>query len=237
MIRVLLISFILSITFKDCEVNNIYYKENDTIFELINEEISKKQNKVVMETDNKYENKIFEEENIEALDNNADFYGVWKIEKVALENVWAKGKTREEYLVTSDVDEADYVGGEIEFSPDFLRINDEIYNNPNYIIGSESIDLFNNVIKFRASYMSKNTDEYLILVVDNLYDLIKNENIEVDFVKNEPNSEPEFLNFKIEFDEEDINGKKIPFYQKYAVLNNDTLLLHSDRVLMLKKIK
>lgn len=96
--------------------------------------------------------------------NKADFYGVWYIDKAVLCSEAYTGTLKDGSFEENLYDPADYIGLEVEYHPDYFRLGDEKYINPEYILTNRTVKDVNEGGSFH------NPD---------LYEFIINEKIEI----------------------------------------------------------
>lgn len=147
----------------------------------------------------------------ESSEEKYDFFGTWRIKKVALTSEMYTGTTldgvREEDLYDSE----DYLGYELEYSSKIFRLGDAKYKNPNYVITNITIESFDNGGRFR---------------LPDIYTFIAEEGIKINNGE-KYTSETPLIYFKIEFEEE-ISYKKynfIPVGTQCVLLNHDIMLI------------
>ncbi len=91
----------------------------------------------------------------ESSEEKYDFFGTWRIEKVALTSEMYTGTTldgvREEDLYDSE----DYLGYELEYSSKIFRLGDAKYKNPNYVITDITIKSFDDGVEFEEEIAYK----------------------------------------------------------------------------------
>lgn len=165
-----------------------------------------------------FDNTNFEEET--HIDfNNINIFGKWRVEELALISIWGDGKTKEEYESVNGIDEEIYLGTEIEFNEKYININDEKYSFPNYCFSETDIDKFNDNVKFETTIGGIPRK----IATKNLYDLIEERKYPINYYLAE-------LNIEVK---ENINP---PFFH-CVILDNDTMITYSTKVLMLKRMK
>lgn len=154
------------------------------------------------------ENKISEE-----VKEEYGFWGVWKIDEVALTSEMYTGTIKDGELQENLYDPEDYVGKEVEYLSDSFRLGNHIYNSPKYIIKYVSVEEFQNGGDFR---------------LPDLYGLIEEKHIKVDMLDKYDNlSETLLLRFDILF-ADDVQYDIYPFIPigtQCVILNNDTMLI------------
>lgn len=142
-----------------------------------------------------------------------DFWGVWRIDEVVLTSEMYTGTTKDGDLEVDLYDPEDYIGMEVEYSFDFFRFEDQIYDNPEYIVKYVSVEEFQNGGDFR---------------LPDLYGLIEEKQIKVNKSDEYNNlSETPLLCFDIAFASNvqyDIYSF-VPIGTQGVLLSNDTMLI------------
>lgn len=140
-----------------------------------------------------------------------DFFGTWRIEKVALISEMYTGTTLDGVREKDLYDSEDYLGYELEYSSNIFRLGDAKYKNPNYVITNITIESFDDGGRFR---------------LPDIYTFIAEEGIKINN-EEKYTSETPLIYFKIEFEEE-ISYKKynfVPVGTQCVLLNHDIMLI------------
>lgn len=162
-----------------------------------------------------YIRRMIKAENELKLDDETDFYGVWRIDKAALQSKMYTGTAWDGDFEENLYDPADYIGLEIEYNPEYFQLGSERYINPKYTLTNTTLKDVNEGGKFY------NPD---------IYEFIINEKIEI---TNESDynylAEVPLLQVEVKFDREvsyDQFGF-IPVGTQCFILNEDTMLIGS----------
>ncbi|MDR1687813.1 MAG: hypothetical protein LBS21_04285 [Clostridiales bacterium] len=162
----------------------------------------------------------------ETIDYYYSFYGSWRIDKLALTSKSYTGTTKDGLSEENLFDPEDYIGYEVEYSPDFFRLGSETYFNPEYVVSFTTARKFQYGGGFRVPYLLEFiSDEGIVLFGEDKYE---NENrIPIPLIR-------------IEF-EEDIKYGKYSFFpvgSQCALLNEDTMLLgFGGKVMLAHRVK
>lgn len=138
---------------------------------------------------------------------NAVYEGTWKIDRVVLISDMYTGTTLDGVDESDLFDSEDYIGYELEYTEQYFRLGDAMYENPQYIQSETTIDLFQKGGRYFAP--------------TNLYALVKEEDILFDTY------DDSLIEMKVEFE----NSVKfdtydfIPVGTEVVFLDENTLLV------------
>lgn len=183
---VVILVIITVLVFISCSLNQ-YFKHIEDLFS----------------NDNSYPKSTLSAEN-ENTTTELDIYGVWSLDKVVM-------KTG----LTDNEDKEGYIGYQMEYSSEFLRLGDEKYYNPEYIFSTVTVPEFVGDGDYRAP---------------NFYYFITEEGIQIDGVYDYDENEYWFglpiQCFEIKFSKTSLSDNfAIPIGTKGMILNKDTILL------------
>ncbi len=77
-----------------------------------------------------------------------NFYGVWHIDKAALQSKMYTGTVEDGDFVEKRYDPADYIDLKLEYNLEYFCLGDEKYTDPEYILTSTTVKDFNEGGKF-----------------------------------------------------------------------------------------
>ncbi|MDE7249175.1 MAG: hypothetical protein K2N82_04665 [Lachnospiraceae bacterium] len=146
-------------------------------------------------------------------DNEIDFYGVWRIDKAVLQSDMYTGTTEDGDFEENLYDPTDYIGMEIEYTPEYFRLGSERYNNPEYILINRTVKDINDGGKFYDP---------------DIYEFIMDEEIEIfDAEKYDYLAEVPLFQVEVEFDKEVSYGEFdfIPVGTQCVILNERAMLI------------
>lgn len=66
-----------------------------------------------------------------------EFYGTWRIEKVAVRSKMYTGTTRDGSAEEDLYDPEDFIGLEVEYAENFMRLDDQVLENPGLLLWLE----------------------------------------------------------------------------------------------------
>lgn len=137
-------------------------------------------------------------------ESDIEIFGIWNLEKVVLKSEAYDGTSKE---ALGGIDEEDYVGLELEFADKYLRLGEDEFLNPEYILEYMKVPEYNDGGKFR---------------LPSFYEFIENENINiVNSEKYKSWSELPLKFYQVKFKEDYF----IPVGTQVILLNNDTMLV------------
>lgn len=156
---------------------------------------------------------------IDKTNEEIDILGTWRVEKVALKSV---------YLKNENIGETDneYVGKEIEFAEDYIRLEKNIYKNLHYYYYKTNISDFNFENRFARTVLGKKP---YVEKVDNLGDLIQKDNIKVKYIDDFDSISAVKVNSGS--DDNDLPD----IFQNLVVLNDDTMITNNAQIFLLIK--
>ena len=146
-------------------------------------------------------------------DNEIDFYGVWHIDKAVLQSDMYTGTTEDGDFEENLYDPTDYIGMEIEYTPEYFQLGRERYNNPKYVLTDRTVKDINDSGKFYDP---------------DIYEFIMDEEIEIfDAEKFDYLAEVPLFQVEVGFDKEVSYGEFdfIPVGTQCAILNEGTMLI------------
>lgn len=155
-----------------------------------------------------------------------NLFGVWLIEAAVLKSDMYTGTTLDGTALENLYDPADYTGYELEYSEQFFRLGENIYENPKYEIEKETIHNFNNYGgKFKTP---------------NIWDVLEEYEIELENQAPEPNRGNTLLTFiDISFEQEVSYNQYsfIPVGTQIVILNKDYMLVERwGKILLAHKV-
>lgn len=138
------------------------------------------------------------------------FFGTWRIEKVAVISEMYTGTTLDGVSEEDLYDSEDFLGYELEYTPQYFRIGDEKYKVSEYVVSYESVDGFNNGGKFWPY----------------LYTFIEKEEIKINNME-DYTPETLLMQFDVNFTGQVSYGQYnfIPIGTRCVLLNDDTMIV------------
>lgn len=140
-------------------------------------------------------------------------FGTWHMDEIAVISRMYTGTTLDGYREEDLYDSADYIGFELEYTPQMMRLGDEKYENPAYLIMYSTID---------------GIDRGGGRFVPDLYEYLIEKNIEVKRTADaDLTRSTELIVFYVEFMEKVSYGKYpfIPVGAQCILLNDDTMIV------------
>lgn len=147
------------------------------------------------------------------IENEINFYGVWSIEKVALQSKMYTGTAMDGDFEENVCDPADYIGMEVEYNPEYFRPGTERYPNPEYIMSSRTVKEVNE----EGDFYNPDLYEFILKNEIQIYDENNCKNL----------SEVQLFQIEVKFNEE-VNYDNldfIPVGMQSIVLNENTMLI------------
>lgn len=138
------------------------------------------------------------------------FFGTWRIEKVAVISEMYTGTTLDGDLEEDLYDSENFLGYELEYAPQYFRIGEKRYENPEYVVSYETVHSFDYGGKFWP----------------HIYTFIEEEEIEINNME-DYTSETMLLQFDVDF-------AGVVSYEQYSfipvgtqcvLLNDDTMIV------------
>jgi hypothetical protein len=167
------------------KITTIITKSNDELLSNTGDKNDK------MDTENKVESGI-------------EIFGRWDLEKVVLKSKAYDGTSKE---ALGDIDEVDYVGLELEFTDKYLRLGEDEFPNPEYILEYMTVAEYNEGGKY---------------ILPDIFSFIQDESINIiNREKYKSLSEVPLKLYQAKFKEDYF----IPVGTQVVMLNNDTMLV------------
>lgn len=158
---------------------------------------------------------------IEAIE--CPFFGTWRIEKVAVISDMYTGTTLDGVLEEDLYDSENFLGYELEYAPQYFRIGEERYENPEYVVSYETVHSFDYGGKFWP----------------HIDTFIEEEKIEINNME-DYTSKTMLLMFDVDFSEQ-VSYRQysfIPIGTQCVLLNDDTMIVERwGKTLLAHKVK
>ena len=138
------------------------------------------------------------------------FFGTWRIEKVAVISEMYTGTTLDGVAEEDLYDSEDFLGYELEYTPQYFRIGDEKYEVPEYVVSYRTVHDFNVGGKFWPD----------------LYRFIREEEIKINNM-DDYTSETLLMQFDVNFTGQVFYGQYnfIPIGTQCVLLNDDIMIV------------
>lgn len=137
-------------------------------------------------------------------DSEIEIFGRWNLEKVVLKSEAYDGTSKE---ALGGIDEEDYVGLELEFTDKYLRLGEDEFPDPEYILEYLTVTEYNDGGKY---------------ILPDIFSFIQDESINiVNREKYKSLSEVPLKFYQAKFKEDYF----IPVGTQVVMLNNDTILV------------
>ena len=138
------------------------------------------------------------------------FFGTWYIEKVAVISEMYTGTTKDGVAEEDLYDSENFLGYELEYAPQYFRIGEEMYENPEYVVSYETVHDFNVGGKFWPD----------------LYRFIREEEIKINNM-DDYTSETLLMQFDVNFTGQVFYGQYnfIPIGTQCVLLNDDIMIV------------
>ena len=151
------------------------------------------------------------------------FFGTWRIEKVAVISDMYTGTTLDGVLEEDLYDSENFLGYELEYAPQYFRIGEERYENPEYVVSYETVHSFDYGGKFWP----------------HIDTFIEEEKIEINNME-DYTSKTMLLMFDVDFSEQ-VSYRQysfIPIGTQCVLLNDDTMIVERwGKTLLAHKVK
>ena len=136
-------------------------------------------------------------------------YGVWTLDEIILATKGYSGETRiNGYQYVS---EAEYIGSEVEYTPEFFRLDDKKYYSPTYKEYNRSFYYYNLEGSFEHP---------------NLYDLVEAGELKIDNMENyEDLGDMPLVHYHVGVEREEDDYWEVPLGNVVVLLNDDTMLV------------
>jgi hypothetical protein len=161
---------------------------------------TKSNDEMLIDTEDNYDE--MDTENKE--DSEIEIFGRWNLEKVVLKSEAYDGTSKE---ALGGIDEEDYVGLELEFTDKYLRLGEDEFPNPEYILEYMTVAEYNEGGKFKLPSTYR-------FIIDEGIDIANSE-------KYNDLSEVPLKFYQAKFKEDYF----IPVGAQVVMLNNDTMLV------------
>lgn len=150
-------------------------------------------------------------------ESKPEIFGTWSLEKIVLKSEAYDGTSKE---ALGGIDEEDYVGLELEFTDKYLRLGEEKFLYPKYILEYMTVAEYNDCGKYK---------------LPSTYGVILDQNIDIaNSEKYEWLSEIPLKFYQANFDEDYF----IPVGTQVVVLNNDIMLVGIwGKIILARRVK
>lgn len=155
--------------------------------------------------------------NINMPEKSVNILGTWRIEKIALKSV---------YLKNREETDSEYIGKKIEFAENYIKWENNVFENLQYHYYKNSIEDFNFKNKYSRTVLG---EKPYVEKVDNLYNLIQKDNIKVKYIDDFNST----LAFSIINNSDDNSLPNI--FQNFVVLNDCTMINDNSSIIFLLK--